>query len=889
LNLFLVDGSALFYRSYFAFIRNPLLNSRGENVSAVFGFANSLLKILRDHRPDLLAVAFDCKEPTFRHEIFPEYKAHREKMPDDLIDQLPDIFEFVERLGVGRVSLAGYEADDVIGTLSRLAEEKGLNSWIVTGDKDFLQLLGPRTRIVNLNALSKPTAPRILDTDYVRERYGFEPRSVIDYLALTGDASDNIPGVAGIGDKTARKLLARFEKLEAIYAELDRVESKSVRNRLEKGKESAFLSRDLAAIRTDLPLDVDREAFAVSESLPSNLGQWFERMEFASLSKYVSPAADFPKTNASDEDAPDDPLPEVAALETPGAFRDWIAQAGEGDVVAVLPADTPEGEPCLVFRCKDRCAMVEIERLARDDGMAREMNALFADSGRAVCGIRAKEVLGKLLGAGARPDAAWFDAGLAGFLLDPEKRNPGLRELSERYLFSERKTPRIPSAVFERSDPASVAHTARCCLALHGIFTRRLEEEGMASLFHDIEVPMVRVLAKMEHEGVLLDSDLLRRYKEELDRELARLEETVTKQAGEEFNLNSPRQLGSVLFEKLEIQKRLGIRKVKKTKTGYSTASESLSAYRSLPLVRAVLRHRALAKLRNTYLDSLIERVDPMTGRLHAHFNQMVTVTGRLSSNHPNLQNIPIRTPDGARIRQAFRAAPRCVLLSADYSQIELRILAHLSGDPRMIEAFEKERDIHAETASRLFQVPIENVTDRERARAKAVNFGVVYGMGPFRLSRDLEMPLREATRFIEHYFSVYEGVKRYLENEIERVRETGVTRTLFGRTRALPDIRSSRKDKRIQAERLAANTPIQGTAADLIKAAMVSIQRVFEKRRFAAKMLIQIHDELLFEVPREEKDPVEACVRGEMENVARLRVPLTVHSGFGATWLEAH
>jgi DNA polymerase-1 len=302
-----------------------------------------------------------------------------------------------------------------------------------------------------------------------------------------------------------------------------------------------------------------------------------------------------------------------------------------------------------------------------------------------------------------------------------------------------------------------------------------------------------------------------------------------------------------------------------------------------------VLRHRALAKLRNTYLDSLIERVDPMTGRLHAHFNQMVTVTGRLSSNHPNLQNIPIRTPDGARIRQAFRAAPRCVLLSADYSQIELRILAHLSGDPRMIEAFEKERDIHAETASRLFQVPIENVTDRERARAKAVNFGVVYGMGPFRLSRDLEMPLREATRFIEHYFSVYEGVKRYLENEIERVRETGVTRTLFGRTRALPDIRSSRKDKRIQAERLAANTPIQGTAADLIKAAMVSIQRVFEKRRFAAKMLIQIHDELLFEVPREEKDPVEACVRGEMENVARLRVPLTVHSGFGATWLEAH
>jgi DNA polymerase-1 len=892
--LFLIDGTALAYRSFFAFIRNPLITSRGENTSATFGFATTLIKIIEEERPDYLAVVFDSGKPTFRHKIFPEYKATRQKMPDEMRNQLPRIKELLDALQVTAIEMPGYEADDVIGALAVKGAKTGATSYIVTGDKDFMQLVGDRIRIYNF----KPTGKglEVIDERGVRDKFGVPPSRVIDILALIGDKSDNIPGVPGIGEKTALELIKSFGSLEEIYNNLDKIEREKTRRILAENKEQAFLSRELVTIKQDLPAELNLEQLKLRQPDENRVISLFLELEFSSLVDAVI-------TDATKDEHRYHTIKNKAEL---NRLVEEIRKKG----TFVLDTETTALCPItaeligISFSLAEREAyylpLSELSDLSPDEAL-KMIKPILEDPGIKKCGQNIKYEFIVFKNYGIELSGIEFDTMVASYLLNPSRRQHNLDSIALEYLNYKKITTQsligkgkkqismIEVPLSEIAEYSS--EDADITLRLRNYLEPRLKAVSLWDLFTEIEMPLIRVLAVMEMNGVSLDLAMLAQLSQKLAKRLYELELKVYELSGEKFNINSPQQLSNILFEKLKIHKELGIRRgMKKTKTGYSTDSSVLMNLSAHPLARLILDYRELSKLKSTYIDALPRMINPKTGRIHTSYNQTVTATGRLSSSEPNLQNIPIRSEIGKEIRKAFIPREKdWLLLSADYSQIELRIVAHLSGDPVLIEAFQKGEDIHKKTASVIFGLSMEEVTGNMRSRAKAINFGIIYGMGPQRLANETGLSLDEAKRFIETYFEKHPKVHRFIEKTIAEAREKGYVTTLLGRRRLIPEITSATPYIRAGAENIAINTPIQGTAADLIKKAMIRIQDEIEKKKLRTKMIIQIHDELLFELPADELDKAKELVKREMEGVMELKVPIAVDIGEGENWLAAH
>ena len=887
--LFLIDGSALAYRAHFAFIRNPLRDSRGRVTSAVFGFARALFKLFDDEKPEHWVVVFDTATPTFRHVSYAEYKAQREEMPEDLSLQMQDIHRLVEAMGIPLLACPGFEADDVMATLARQARAEGVLTIFVTGDKDLMQLVGDDVRMLVPGRAGE--SPTWIDAGQVRERFGVGPERIVDLLALMGDSSDNIPGISGIGEKTAAKLLQKYGDLESVLERGPREESGALAEKIGRGGDAARMSRDLATLRFDAPAAFDSEALRAKPPETLELLAFLKEMEFHSLIE-TRPFAKAPPGARYATVQSLEALEEVAArLRASGRFAVDTETTDQRPMFARLVGlsfSDAEGEGWYV-----PVGHREGPNLPLEEVRGR-LRPLLADPSLERIGQNAKYDAIVLARAGFDPGAFRFDTMLASYLLDPSRRHNldamaldhlDFRKIPTSSLLGAARAKRTMDEVPVADVAAYACEDADVTLRLMRRFEPALETRGVAALFRDIEMPLLGLLTRMELTGVAIDAPFLERLSVEIGREMVRLADHLYELAGCEFNLNSTQQLGEILF------RRLGLRGRKRTKLGFSTDAEvleELAEQHELP--REMLRYRELAKLKSTYADALPRLVHPETDRLHACWNQAVAETGRLSSSDPNLQNIPIRTALGNRVREAFvPGPPGWVLLSADYSQIELRILAHLSRDPSLVEAFERGVDVHALTASRLFDTPLERLDEAMRGRAKVVNFGVLYGMGPQRLGREFGLSVADARRFIDEYFAKMPGVKLYLERGLEEARERGYVTSLLGRRRYVPDIASASGGRRSLSERIVANTPIQGSAADIIKIAMVRLDESLARQGLAARIILQVHDELVLELPSEEVGTVAPLVVETMENAFPLTVPLRVRVGTGANWKEAH
>ena len=894
--LFLVDGSALAYRSYFAFIRNPLINSKGENTSAVFGYTRTLLDLLAQEKPDYMAVAFDTPEPTFRHDRFADYKATRQRMPDEMSAQLPRLKEVTEALGITLIELAGFEADDVMGTLTKQAERQGLETYLVTADKDLMQLVSPRVKIYGLRRVGNQQ--EILDPAGVQQKFGVPPERVIDVLALMGDSSDNIPGVRGIGEKTAVKLIQDYGDLETVLAKVDDIKPKGVAEKIRANIDMARLSQELATIHTDVPLPYSPTQLVPRPRDSARLTALFQDLEFGSLVRQVAvhAQADHQGYQLIRSRAEFDRV--CQTLQTLERFAIDTETTDLNPLNAELVCISMAWMPGEAY-----CVPMQFPEGPQPDDAAYVLNRLkpiLENPAVLKCGQNIKYDMIVLSRHGIELQGVEFDTMVASYVVNPSGRQHNLDALALEYLRIKKIpiTDLIGTGKAQRNmrdvpieDVARYAcEDAEVTWRLRDLLEAKLKETETWDLFQRTEVPLIPVLKEMEQAGVCLDVPLLRQMSHDMDRQLLSLTQEIHALAGEVFNMNSTQQLGRILFEKLEIQKAQGIKRVRKTKTGYSTDVAALEQFKEHPLVRKMLEYRQLAKLKSTYVDALPQLVNPHTGRVHTSYNQTVTATGRLSSSDPNLQNIPARTELGREIRKAFIAETeaRC-LLSADYSQIELRILAHLSQDATLIESFRLGEDVHRRTASKIFGVAPEEVTPVQRARAKTINFGVIYGMGPMRLAREIEIPLEEARRFIEAYFATYPGVHRYTVESVTKARERGYAMTLLGRRRYLPELFSDNQGMRVAAEYMAVNTPVQGSSADLIKMAMINIHRRLRREQLSAQMLLQVHDELVFEVPLAELGVVKPLVVEEMERAVQLDVPIKADVGAGRNWFEAH
>jgi len=913
--LFLIDAYALIYRAFFAFIHRPLTNSRGENTSAPFGFANFLLSIRENHQPDYLAIVFD-KGMSQREELYPEYKATREKMPDELAASLPRVHELVGGFHDEAIGVDGYEADDVIGTLALKARDAGLEAVIVSGDKDLYQLVGPGIHLLNPGR-GGPTGvePEWVDETNAHEKFGIPPEQITDYLALVGDSSDNIPGAPGIGPKTAVKLLREYGELEEILSRAPEITAKRARESLTENAELVRLSKKLVTLQTDVPVELDLEALKVREPDRERLRKLFVELEFRRLAERFTGPGTTEADGPAEERTEEVPLSYSLVTEA-DAVTALVGRAREAGFVSVDTETTSQKATqaelvgiSLSLEAGEAFYLPFGHRrsgeLALDDGgvgaprnlpslSSEEMGPLvemLEDPRVGKIGQNLKYDLLVFEGAGVRVRGVVFDTMVASYVLDPNRRQHSLDALSVTLLghkmisyqdvvgkgkaqlsFAEVSLDRAREYACEDAD-----YTLR----LRDLFAPQLEEQELNGLFEELEIPLIPVLARMEANGIRIDVPFFRKMNEKLEGDLAGLREEIVGLAGEDFNLNSTPQLREVLFEKL------GLPVLKKTKTGPSTDASVLEELAAMghALPTQLLEYRQLEKLRNTYVDALPRLVNPRTGRIHTSFNQAVAATGRLSSSDPNLQNIPIRTELGREIRKGFVAEEGFVFFGADYSQIELRILAHFSGDDAFVKAFREGIDIHKQTASVIFGVPLEEVTPEMRGRAKTINFATLYGQGDFSLARQLEIPREEARQFIQDYFERFSGVRAFLDAQVGMARDRGYVETLGGRRRYIPEMTAANWNVRQFGERVAQNTPIQGTAADLIKRAMIRIQGALEDRFPESRLLLQVHDELLLEVPEGEVEEVGGMVVEEMEGAVELDVPLAVERGTGKSW----
>lgn len=868
--LILIDGNSLLHRAYHAL--PPLATAAGEKTHAVYGFTTMLLRLLEEEQPDYLAVAFDRARETFRTERYALYKAQRDQAPEDLLSQFALSREVLTALGVPYFELAGFEADDILGTMAAQAERAGFKTLIVTGDRDALQLVNEDTHV--LLTRRGITDLERLDPAGVKEKLGVTPAQVPDFKALTGDASDNIPGVPGIGPKTAAAFLSEFPTLEDIYAHLDGVKERW-RRLLCENEEQALLSRELATIRRDVPLTADWEECQVRKPTPERVAPLFRRLEFHSLLNRL-----FPEQAEKAAAAP----AKVCAyerVETAEAAAHWAAKVRAAGSFSFLIVPGAAQEPAgLAVAAGQEVAFVPWEHVDA-------LRPLLADAALAKNTHDVKAALNTLAASGLTLAHVTGDTLLGGYLLNPTADGRDLPRLVKEYLGEE--LPRLPGAPGEKKAEDAAGRAGVFCTwaqALDTLWLRlaeNLKTDELWPLYQEVELPLAGVLAEMERTGIKVDKEKLLAMGRAIGERMAALEAEIFSLVGEEFNLNSPKQLAFILFDKL------GLPAKKKTKTGYSTDAEVLEELAPAhPAVAKILEHRQLAKLKSTYVDAMGAQINPATGRIHTTFTQTVTATGRLSSVEPNLQNIPIRLELGRRLREAFvPGEPGWLILAADYSQIELRVLAHVAGDAALQAAFRNEEDIHTRTAAEIFRVPMGQVTPELRSRAKAVNFGIVYGISDFGLAQNTGVSRQEAREYIESYLERYPGVRDYMRRVVEQARLTGYVTTLLNRRRYLPDITSRNWARRSFAERTALNTPIQGSAADIIKVAMLKVSAALKARHLAGRLLLQVHDELVFEVPPEELPELQELVRQNMEHAVELSVPLKVDIKVGPNWYQ--
>ena len=875
MKIMVIDGNSILNRAFYGV--RQLSNHEGLPTNAVYGFLATLFKLQDDEKPDRTVVCFDVKEKTFRHLKFDSYKATRKGMPDELAAQLPVMKQVLDAMGLVRCELAGYEADDLIGTISRRADEHGDNCVIVTGDRDSLQLVGGGTTVRLVSTKMGQTTYETYDTGKFREKYGFDPIYLIDLKALMGDSSDNIPGVPGIGEKTAMQLLLDFGSLDGVYAHLDDPKiKKGARAKLEAGEQSAKDSYWLATIDRNAPLELDVENLPEAHMDETALYELLTRLEFKNYIK---------RLGLSGESAAPK-LPEVkpqrigAAAE---AFALLDALSAADRVFALVPETL--GALCLL---DGETANVLFADDFADTDWDAILRRLFDGSVELVL-HDAKPAVAALLARDIQPEGVKFDTCIAAYLIDPTQSGYDLPRVALAYCNTE-----LP--VLDLDDPAAVSplggqeQAMEACAqhvsAVRAIYTEaadKIEQLGMRRLFYEIELPLLRILAEMEVAGCAVAPDELRAFGDKLDARIEVLVSQIYEDAGGEFNINSTRQLGEVLFEKL------GLPAQKKTKTGYSTNVDVLEKLAGMhPIIPAILEYRQLTKLKSTYVEGLLKVISPKDGRIHTHFQQTVTATGRLSSTDPNLQNIPVRTELGRELRRMFVAPDDDhVLIDADYSQIELRVLAHISQDEHMIEAFRAGQDIHAATAAKVYRVPLEEVTPQMRSSCKAVNFGIVYGISDFSLAQDIGVTRKEAGEFIRTYLATYPGVAKYMEDIKASARENGYVTTLFGRRRALPELQSRNFNIRSFGERVAMNTPIQGTAADIIKIAMVRVRDRLRREGLESRLILQVHDELILEAPKSEQEEAMRLLKEEMEAAFQMDAPLVAEAKAGHSWYE--
>ena len=920
--LFLLDAYALIYRAYYAFIKNPRINSKGLNTSAILGFVNTLEEVLNKERPSHIGIAFDPAGPTFRHEAYPEYKAQREETPEAIRTAVPIIKDIIRTYRIPILEVPGYEADDVIGTLATQAASLGhIETFMMTPDKDYGQLVGERVRMYRPKYGDKDF--EIMGVEEVTKKYDISsPTQVIDLLGLMGDASDNIPGCPGVGEKTASKLIRQFGSIENLLAHTDELKG-SLKMKVETNRDQITFSKFLATIKTDVPITLDLETLKAKEPDMDALQALFKELEFRTLLERKTaksqPAAQPSLFQGSlfaefaDESPEEDKKTNLRRykkedfdyqlIETKDKRQRIIDLFVTKDFLS-LDTETTGTDPInarlvgLSFSVKENQAFYVPIPEDREEAqkIVNEFKPVYENENILKIGQNIKYDLMVLQNYGITLRGEIFDTMIAHYLLQPELRH-GMDYLAEVYLnyqtihIEELIGPKGKNQKNMADLPPSQVYEYACedadvTLKLRNVFEPKLKEEGCYELFRDIEMPLMPVLAWMERNGVCIDTQALKDTSVLYTQKMNRLEEEIHALAGEPFNIASPKQVGEVLFEKLKISD-----KPKKTKTGqYVTSEEVLETLRTKhPIVEKILEHRGLKKLLGTYIDALPKLIHPETGHIHTSFNQTITATGRLSSSNPNLQNIPVRGEEGKEIRKAFIPEPGCEFFSADYSQIELRIMAHLSGDPHMIEAFREGHDIHAATAAKIYKKSIGEVTREERSKAKTANFGIIYGITVFGLAERLGISRSEAKDLIDGYFSTYPKVKEYMQKSIDMAREKGYAETIYHRRCYLRDINSHNAVVRGYAERNAINAPIQGSAADIIKIAMIRIYRRFREEGLRSKMILQVHDELNFSVFPEEKERVQQIVIDAMEHACAMQVPLEADYGWGRNWLEAH
>ncbi len=924
--LFLLDAYALAYRSYYAFIKNPRINSKGENTSAVFGFAMSLLDVINKQQPTHIGVVFDPKGPNFRHEMYKEYKANREAMPEDMRQSIPYIKEMIEAFNIPVLEVAGFEADDVIGTLAKRAEKEGFKVYMMTPDKDYAQLVTDNVFVF------KPARggndPELWTPEKVLEKFKVTPDNIIDLLGLMGDSSDNVPGCPGIGPKGAEKLITEFGTIEGIYENIEALKGKQKQNMIDF-KEQVLLSKTLVTIETKVPIEFNENALAYEKPNAEKIKELFDRLEFRNLvnrvlgttpttqKKQAPPPIQgslfdmFDNANEMPAEAPAEKFnsiktknieynlvqtdEEIEALLTVLLKQKEVCFDTETTSLTIhsaqlvgLSLSYSKGKACYIpFNQDYKEAVTKLEKL----------NPFFKDENILKVGQNIKYDIMVLMNYNIEVKGPMFDTMIAHYLIEPEQRH-NLDSLARNYLnYDTIKTEELigkkgKNQISMAQVPIDKVKDYACedadiTLQLVEPLRKQLNDAKMTKLFQNIEIPLLSVLAEMEYQGIKLDHENLKNYSVQLKAETVKVEQSIYKHAGMEFNISSPKQLGEVLFDRMKI-----MTNPPKTKTKqYATGEEVLVKIKDKhPIINDILEYRSLKKLVSTYIDALPLLIHPKTNKIHTSYNQTITATGRLSSNNPNLQNIPIREERGRKIRKAFISSDdNYVLLAADYSQIELRLMAHLCQDKNMVEAFENGEDIHADTAARIFKIDKSQVTREQRGFAKGANFGIIYGISAFGLAQNLNIGRSEAKNIIDNYFLSYPKVKTFMDESVNIVREKGYAETIFGRRRYLPNIQSNNAIVRGAAERNAINAPIQGTAADIIKISMINIQKRFKEEGILSKMILQVHDELVFDVLKTELEKVKEIVIYEMEHAADLSVPLTVDFGVGKNWIEAH
>lgn len=920
--LFLLDAYALIYRAYYAFIKNPRINSKGFNTSAIMGFVNTLEDVLKKENPTHIGIAFDPAGPTFRHEAYEQYKAQREETPEAIRLSVPIIKDIIRAYRIPILEVMGYEADDVIGTLATEAGKRGITTYMMTPDKDYGQLVSDHVFMYRPKYGDKEF--EVMGVKEVKEKFNIEsPAQVIDMLGLMGDTADNIPGCPGVGEKTAQKLIAEFGSIENLLSNTDKLKG-SIKTKVETNKEQISFSKFLATIKTDVPINLKMEELKREEPDEEELRKIFEELEFRTLLDRVlknekktvaSPtptqsnlfdlfaAGNAEETKNSNLMRLDDLKYDYQLLDTEEKIDVFLQNILTKKIFS-LDTETTGTDPIsaqlvgMSFSYAENQAVYVPVPADRDQALkiVNKFKSLLENEETLKVGQNIKYDMLVLGNYGITVSGPMFDTMIAHYVLQPELRH-GMDYLAEIYLKYD--TIKIEELIGPKGkgqknmrdlSPTQVykyaCEDADVTLKLKNILEKELVENGVEQLFYTIEMPLVPVLAYMERNGVRIDTEALKETSRHFTARMHQIEEEVHQLAGMEFNIASPKQVGEVLFDRLKI-----VEKAKKTKTGqYVTSEEVLESLKGKhEIVGKILEHRGLKKLLGTYIDALPQLINPHTGKIHTSFNQTVTATGRLSSSNPNLQNIPVRNEDGKEIRKAFIPDDGCEFFSADYSQIELRIMAHLSGDPHMIEAFQKGQDIHAATAAKIYKEKLEDVTREQRSKAKTANFGIIYGISVFGLAERLNVDRKEAKELIDGYFENYPKVKEYMDHSIQIAREKGYIETIFKRKRYLPDINSRNAVVRGYAERNAINAPIQGSAADIIKVAMINIYRRFKEENIKSKMILQVHDELNFSVLPEEKEKVQQIVISEMESAYKMKAPLLADCGWGKNWLEAH